>query len=292
MLLYLVACAPAWVEPPYTCEHDVVDWWEGNPAWLLSQAQADDDGVWHFDAASGYGGMDRTEGYWDPSAGELGYTEHWIDASSREQTDLSLSGSMAAHGDFDLAGEVYAYDELGAVTAWTVAWTQRGCVTEQDAWYGDDETPVERTWTAVDADTIEGTYAYAPFGAEIWWEETSTLTRDLVETVRAGWNDGSYVEDWVYDPAGTSDVTWADHSYADRGWELTGEQRFALDGSFVATTWDHLDGVLQRECTTEATYAGVGTATCYEPPADLTCDYAWDTTTCTYTCDDGETGSC
>jgi hypothetical protein len=50
--------------------------------------------------------------------------------------------------------------------------------------------------------------------------------------------------------------------------------------------------VVVRTCTLALSYAGEGTATCYEPATDLTCTYVYGPEACNYVCDDGDGGEC
>jgi hypothetical protein len=292
MLLLLLGCADTWIQRPYACEHATLDWWEPDPAWLVAQAAEGEDGTWQFDAPSGYAATDHTEGYWEPSAGRFGYTQFAVEASSHARVDMNSTGTIAPNGDLDLVTEAFSYDDLGFFGAWTETTTRRACVTERVAVTEGETDANVYTSTFVDDDTVAGTYTYAPAGYDATYAETSTTTRDLTRTAAGGWSDGSYVEERESRADGATDMRWEDHTEEDRGWVAFGDEHFALDGSRESTTRDEVDGVVVRTCTLALSYAGEGTATCYEPATDLTCTYAYGPEACNYVCDDGDGGEC
>jgi hypothetical protein len=292
MLLILLGCAGGWLERPYACESDVLDWWDSDPAWLVAGATEDADGVWQFDAASGYAAIDHLEGYWDPGTGRFGLTEWFVAESPRTRVDVNATGRIQKDGDLDLEAELHAYDVLGAATAWTESIHRAGCAMESTANADGIADPQESTYSLAEDDVVAGTYSFAPAGSDIAWAETSALSSDLVRTSHAGWSDGSYVEDRVSRPSGETAVVWEDHSADADGWVTSGDEAFDLDGTRHATTREVYLGELARECEITESYAGDGTATCFEPGEGRTCTLTWSSDACERICDDGTETSC
>lgn len=282
MLLLLLGCDtldPTWIDQRPACAAEPYTWADDLESWVLA---GPGDGSFDLDPAD----EPRTglSGSYDPATGDFAWSvafadEYWLDSS-----EVSDGFGTAWHnGDLDVEFTVQTTDMLGNSSSTGNRVLREGCAETRWSW---DATADEPTFTELNGTWSAHSFDWTVASDSAEW--SGSLADDLTRTtdyVVEG--DDEHVVDH---PDGTSDREFA---ITGDTYDYAGSSHTAFDGSYTSDYAITQNGKSVCDVTEAHDYSGDGTAH-YDCGNDsFDCDYTVkDDGSCSYTCTDGEKGSC
>lgn len=271
-----------WLDGQPACNLGVYSWSDDLLAHILT---GEGDGVFSYDPED----VPRValDGKYDVENGDFSWTTDYADTYFLRNESVEGYGTSYHNGDLDLLYTRQVEDMLGESSTSNVRTKRTGCSMTIARWSEEDMGDLRvESGTYSDDETYqwEGTYGdYALSGA---------LRSNLSHTLAYSLPDGSVDSFTAYKPEGTADEE-VSGAWDNRGrtFEATVHTRFdgGREGSYTVL---EDDGSLYLNLTTNYAYDGSGTETQVDADGgrcDLVVAANGD---CSYSCDDGSSGSC
>jgi hypothetical protein len=283
LLFVVVGCgSSSWIETP-TCGLDAYGWSDDLLAHILA---GDGSGAFSYDPVDAP--RVSVDGAYDPSSGDFTWTELYDSDYYLSSREVEGYGTAYHDGDLDVLYTITTVDILDDESATDVRFKREGCGADWWSWpTGDDSTILHRTGEYNSATSFRWT------AEDDTWDYEGELSSDLASSITYDAKDGNWEQTSETGNDGVSHTTFSGATYcllSDT--ECEGETTIAFDGGehYTATATSGGDAYAELDGTFK--YNGDGVLT-IDYAQGVSCDYTFDAGGCdTYSCDDGQKGSC
>lgn len=272
------------------CEHDVFGWWGGLTTYV-DQGKADGDLI-RFDLDPPANWMVSAVGEYDTTTGDFSYEQGYVPRHLIAEWSAEGYGTVYSDGDVDLLTQVSWVDVLGQMFSYAERDERSGCRGTRTTWAEGGEA-FARDYTIRSEDRVDYRADQSTTSGGVWSEQgaeysggrsTSQIDYDYVT--------GTYSADRETQPTGD----W-EEEFAQLGpdYDYIGSRSGGVSGG-VSESYEILehgsgDALGRWSSTTGYDGSGSGTWSDYGSGAECALSFAVGGA-CTYSCDDGSSGSC